>query len=213
MDSTQVEIMKEDMRNIIKESAQQPGMTVDQLTFIFVTAHIESRFGLSMVENTDGSQYNNNAYLCNRANDGPLYIGRGFKQITGRCNYKYYSDLLGVDLINNPDLVATDRLLAAEIMVHGMANGVFTCIVPLTDRQADELEVTLCSPQNRVTLSAFDSPGNNTYDWYGARDIINEAGPEMARTDGVNLAEERYGPILREGCLRGLLPPGVQCGG
>ena len=39
--------------------------------------------------------------------DGERYKGRGVLEITGRSGYKKYGELLGVDLINNPDLAAT----------------------------------------------------------------------------------------------------------
>jgi len=40
--------------------------------------------------------------------DGPLYKGRGFIQLTGRANYDHYGKALGVDLLSNPELVATE---------------------------------------------------------------------------------------------------------
>lgn len=42
------------------------------------------------------------------AGDGYKYRGRGFIQLTGRANYKKYSKSIGADIVNSPDLVATN---------------------------------------------------------------------------------------------------------
>lgn len=45
-----------------------------------------------------------------QAGDGFRYKGRGPIQITGRFNYKKYGDLLGLDLIGNPQQAATPEV-------------------------------------------------------------------------------------------------------
>ena len=45
--------------------------------------------------------------------DGWKYKGRGFIQLTGKTNYKSYGDYIGVDLITNPNLVATKYPLSS----------------------------------------------------------------------------------------------------
>jgi len=44
--------------------------------------------------------------------DGAKYIGRGLIQLTGKENYKNCSDAIGVDLLNNPDLLAEPQYAA-----------------------------------------------------------------------------------------------------
>ncbi len=53
------------------------------------------------------------------------YYGRGYVQLTWEFNYKKYSRVLGVDLVNNPDL-AMNPNIALFILVHGFKTGVFT---------------------------------------------------------------------------------------
>lgn len=54
-----------------------------------------------------------------------LYYGRGFVQITWYENYEKFSKLLGIDLLNRPEL-ALQTDYAAEIAAIGMSKGSFT---------------------------------------------------------------------------------------
>lgn len=56
---------------------------------------------------------------------GKVYAGRGFVQLTWKENYRKLGDLLGLDLVGNPDL-ALQPGHAAEIMAIGMERGLFT---------------------------------------------------------------------------------------
>ena len=55
---------------------------------------------------------------------GQSYYGRGFVQLTWKRNYKTMGDLLGVDLVGQPDQ-ALELHLAADILVIGMRDGLF----------------------------------------------------------------------------------------
>lgn len=39
--------------------------------------------------------------------EGYTYRGRGYIQLTGKNNYKSFGNAVGIDVVNNPDLVAT----------------------------------------------------------------------------------------------------------
>lgn len=80
--------------------------------------------------------------------NGRSYYGRGLVQITWLENYKRVGGLLGVDLVNNPDL-ALDPQVSADILVKGMAGGWFT----------------------GRKLSDYDRADG--YDYYNARRIVN----------------------------------------
>lgn len=52
--------------------------------------------------------------------DGAKYLGRGFNGFTGRSNYQKYNDLLrkngvSADIVSNPDLLNTNKEIAAEV--------------------------------------------------------------------------------------------------
>ena len=53
------------------------------------------------------------------------YYGRGYVQITWKANYQYYANLLGLDLVNNPDITMQPQV-AFLILTHGFKYGKFT---------------------------------------------------------------------------------------
>lgn len=46
------------------------------------------------------------------SNDGYIYRGRGFNQITFRDTYRKYMGLIGIDLLSNPDLLNNPEIAA-----------------------------------------------------------------------------------------------------
>jgi hypothetical protein len=58
----------------------------------------------------------------NEPGDGYKYRGRGSIQLTGKDNYRFYSKIAGVDLVNNPDAV-NDPQIDAKIVAAFIKNG------------------------------------------------------------------------------------------
>lgn len=77
-----------------------------------------------------------------------LYYGRGLCQLTWRSNYKKMGEILGVDLLNNPELALDDKI-ATKIIFTGMYKGFFT------------------------GKKLSDYINNNKTDYFNARRIIN----------------------------------------
>lgn len=103
---------------------------LDKVAYALATAEGESGFGRFMVELWGPTEfqkkYEGHKGLGNtEPGDGFKFRGRGFCQLTGRTNYKKWSEMLGVDLVNDPDLL-TNPELAAKVMIIGMRDGLFT---------------------------------------------------------------------------------------
>lgn len=48
----------------------------------------------------------------NNISDGSKYVGRGFNQITGKANYEKYGNIVGQNLVGNPDILLNDDVAA-----------------------------------------------------------------------------------------------------
>ena len=87
--------------------------------------------GKELVVSDDWDVVANRAYSGKNGNgdessgDGYKYRGRGFVQLTGKSNYEEFGNLIGEDLLSNPDRVS-DADVAAKILAYGMVNGTFT---------------------------------------------------------------------------------------
>lgn len=101
-------------RAVIQEG-QKHGLTLrTQIAYIMATVQHETANTYRPIREFGGA---NRPYAP--------YYGRGYVQLTWRTNYQKYSNILGIDLVGNPDQ-ALDPSISLYILVHGMANGIFT---------------------------------------------------------------------------------------
>ena len=85
--------------------------------FLAQMGHESDKFK-AMEEYASGRAYNGRLDLGNtRQGDGVRYKGRGYIQLTGRANYRYYGQALGVDLENQPKR-ASDLDVAAAVAIN-----------------------------------------------------------------------------------------------
>lgn len=87
---TRVTIYNEEQLNDLKATA---------IKFTEVVYGHKTKIGISMGNISPG--------------DGWKYRGRGYIQITGKNNYKYIGDKIGINLIEFPDLLVTDTHISA----------------------------------------------------------------------------------------------------
>tara|TARA_R110001606_G_scaffold367726_1_gene523321 strand:- start:670 stop:1221 length:552 start_codon:yes stop_codon:yes gene_type:complete len=95
--------------------------TVPQWAYVFATAFHETAHTFEPVREafhlSDNWRKNNLRYYP--------YYGRGYVQLTWDYNYKKYSEILNINILNNPDR-AMEHNIAFKILIHGMKNGIYT---------------------------------------------------------------------------------------
>jgi len=101
-----------------------------KLAYILATADHESKFTPSREcfakdDKSARECVKNRSY--GKEINGNVYYGRGLVQLTWYSNYKRVGDIIGENLVENPDL-ALDLKISSKIIVIGMMFGVFTGI-------------------------------------------------------------------------------------
>ncbi len=108
----------------IREECARQGVTLNnQIAYILATSEWESGFTVVRERFTPAREPER------RAMPYYPYYGRGYVQLTHQYNYQKYTDLLGVDMVSDPDL-ALQADIALYVLVHGMINGSFGRALP-----------------------------------------------------------------------------------
>lgn len=99
----------------IESKAKADGIKGVQLANFMAQSKVETAGFTALEERADGSEYEGRKILGNiHKGDGPKFKGRGFLHLTGRENYTKCADAIGVDIVKNPGVVATNKEVAAS---------------------------------------------------------------------------------------------------
>jgi len=118
---TQQEIKQETIRIIHEECVIQGVVDEAQIAYVLATVEWETAHTWLPVKE---AFWTSEKWRKKHLRYYP-YFGRGFCQITWKENYEKFGKLLGVDLVEHPDLALYPKY-AAYILVYGMKHGTFT---------------------------------------------------------------------------------------
>lgn len=93
------------------------------LAYILATAYHETAHTMRPIEEYGKGRKHD--YGQPDGETGKCYFGRGYVQLTHKRNYQTFSDRMGVDLVQNPEL-ALDPAYAVNILFDGMIGGLYT---------------------------------------------------------------------------------------
>lgn len=96
--------------------------TQDQLAYVLATAFHETAHTMQPVE--EFGKGKGHVYGLPDPQNGKVYYGRGYVQLTWRKNYQHAGDVLGFDLVNDPALALRPDV-AADILFAGLRDGWF----------------------------------------------------------------------------------------
>ena len=106
----------------------EENLTTPMIAYILATIKHETAETYQPIK--ERGSYNYFRYLIGKLGiknlaEANLYNGKGYIQITGKTNYIHFGNILGIDLVGNPDL-ALEKETAYKIMILGMTKGLFT---------------------------------------------------------------------------------------
>ncbi len=118
---------REKSAQAIITAAKAQQLTKAQIAYILATAEHESDSFNTLEEYSSGAQYEGRHDLGNtQSGDGTRFKGRGYVQLTGRGNYKRYTDLTGIELVKLPIILMNWPALSVFVILDGMMRGVYT---------------------------------------------------------------------------------------
>jgi predicted chitinase len=108
---------------IRNECARQGVTMLEQIAYVLATVQHETADTFQPVR--EAYYMGSNAETYRQKLRYYPYYGRGYVQLTWKENYSKYAALLGVDLVNDPDIALRPNV-ALFVLVHGMKTGAFT---------------------------------------------------------------------------------------
>jgi len=113
---------KKDIQSAIIRECKRQGLTLNsQIAYVLATVQHETN---NTFEPVREAYWLSEEWRRKNLRYYPYY-GRGYVQITLKANYEKYQDILGVDIVTNPDKVM-DLNTSLFILVDGMSKGRFT---------------------------------------------------------------------------------------